>query len=321
MREVIRVSYGSAVELGLAEGILWAWPRTAYLLLSDGACRGRCAFCPQSLGQQPDRVSRVSWPEYPLDLVLEAIRSSRRVERACIQCADQRAVFEELPRLVQRLTAGGRLPVSVSMPPRGARIIYRLRDAGADMVTIPIDCASPRLFNRVKGGRLEDCMVALGDAVAAFGERKVGTHVIVGLGETEEEVVSVLARVWEMGVRPSLFAFTPVRGTAMAGRQPPDMQSYRRLQLARHLIVELGAGGDGFTFDAKGRLEYYPLEEHALGSIVKGGRPFETGGCPGCNRPYFNERVTGSLFNFPYPPSRDEIIRIEEELYGKTPAD
>ena len=40
-----------------------------------------------------------------------------------------------------------------------------------------------------------------------------------------------------MGVLPALFAFTPVRGTALETNAPPKLESYRRVQLARYLIV------------------------------------------------------------------------------------
>jgi biotin synthase len=321
MRKGIRVSYGSAVELGLVEGRLAARPRTAYLFSSDGACRGKCAFCPQSLGGFSDRVSRVRWLEFSLDSVLEAIRTSRFVERVCLQCADERRVMAELPSLVRRLAGAGGLPVSVSLPPLEVTLMEELREAGADRLTVPIDCASQRLFHAVKGRRMEDCLDSLGGAVDVFGRGRVGTHVIVGLGETEEETVSLLVQLWARGVRPSLFAFTPVKGTVLEGGRPPAMATYRRLQLAMHMIVELGVGGEGFTFDARGRLTGYPMDSPSLVSIVKGGRPFETGGCPGCNRPYFNERVAGPLFNFPYPPTEEDIKCIEEELLGNASAD
>jgi len=143
----------------------------------------------------------------------------------------------------------------------------------------------------------------------------VGTHVIVGLGETEEEVVCLIGRLLTMGVMPSLFALTPVKGTIMEGERPPPIATYRRLQLALYIMAEWGVGGGGFSFNDLGRLTGYPLEKNALEPLVKGGKPFETRGCPGCNRPYFNERVSGPLFNFPRPPSQGEIRCIEEDLF------
>ena len=65
----------------------------------------------------------------------------------------------------------------------------------------------------------------------------VSTHVIVGLGETEKEAVEVVQKCVDMGVLPALFAFTPVRGTALEAESPPNLEVYRRIQLARYLIV------------------------------------------------------------------------------------
>ncbi|MCW3977503.1 MAG: radical SAM protein, partial [Candidatus Bathyarchaeota archaeon] len=37
-----------------------------------------------------------------------------------------------------------------------------------------------------------------------------------------------------------------------------------------------------------------------------------TSGCPGCNRPYYNERPGGPLYNYPRQPLPDEIRAIKE---------
>jgi biotin synthase-related radical SAM superfamily protein len=314
MKKSVRVSYGSAVELGLTDGKLATRPRTAYLLLGEGACRGKCIFCPQSRDGAPERIARVSWPQFPLESVLEALCSSRSIERVCLQCPDEEAAMEELSSLVGRV-AGGH-PVSVAMPPWGAELMANLKVAGAERLTVPIDCASPRLFRAVKGRAMPECLNALKSAVELFGVGMVGTHVIVGLGETEKEVVALAGRLLSMGVMPSLFALTPVKGTMMEGRGPPPVATFRRLQLALYIMEEVGAESEGFSFNSRGRIAGYPVEKTALEATVKSGKPFETRGCPGCNRPYFNERVSGPLFNFPRPPSQGEIKCIEEELFG-----
>ena len=64
----------------------------------------------------------------------------------------------------------------------------------------------------------------LNEALAVFGKGNVSTHVIVGLGETEKEAVEVIQRCVDMGVLPALFAFTPVRGTALEAKLPPKLE-------------------------------------------------------------------------------------------------
>jgi biotin synthase-related radical SAM superfamily protein len=314
MIDRIMASYGSAVELGLVDGRLATRPKVAYLLLGEGACRGRCAFCSQPAAGSHGHVARVSWPKFPLDSVLDALHSSRSIERVCFQCPDEEAVRQQLPYLVAMASRDH--PVSVSMPPWGADFMAELKVAGADRLTIPLDCASPRLFREVKGKEMQGCLDALRDAVTVFGRGMVGTHLIVGLGETEEEVVKLAGRLLAMGAVPSLFALTPVKGTAMEWRTPPPIATYRRLQLALHIMAELRAESRGFSFDGGGHLTRCPIEKDAMKAAIHSGKPFETKGCPGCNRPYFNERVTGPLYNFPRPPSQGELIAIEEELHG-----
>jgi biotin synthase len=314
MSNRIRASFGSAVELGLVEGKLAARPSTAYLLLGSGACRGKCAFCAQSTYGLQGQIARVSWPQYPLDSVFEALRSSGSIERVCFQCPDDDEAKMDLPFLVAR--ASIHHPVSVSMPPWDRDFMTELKVAGAERLTVPMDCASPRLFTEMKGKRMSECLNSLSDAVDVFGRGRVGTHLIVGLGEAEREVVGLVGRLLSRGIMPSLFALTPVKGTAMEKRKPPPLAAYRRLQLALHIMADLGVKVEGFSFDRCGEIIGYPMEKTAMEEIVRGGKPFETKGCPGCNRPYFNERVSGPIYNFPYPPSPEEIRSIEEAIYG-----
>ena len=39
-----------------------------------------------------------------------------------------------------------------------------------------------------------------------------------------------------------------------------------------------------------------------------------TSGCPFCDRPYFNEKVTGPVYNYPYKPSNKEMISIKNQI-------
>ena len=106
-----------------------------------------------------------------------------------------------------------------------------------------MDAATAALFNKVKGKDAggsyswDNQFRQLNEAIAVFGRGNVSTHVIVGLGETEQEAAEVIQRCVDMTVLPALFAFTPVRGTALERKSPPKLESYRRIQLARHLIV------------------------------------------------------------------------------------
>jgi len=314
----VRLSYGSAVELGLIKGVLRAKPTTAYLFLKDVRCRGRCRFCPQSsdMGDEEERISRVDWPEFALDDVEKGVSSNRKFQRVCIQCSDEHSVKEGVLGLVRELKGGSDLPISVSTSPISLEQMKRIREAGAEILTIPLDCAGEALFPLIKGRSWDDHWRALRDALGVFGTGKVGTHIIVGLGETEKEVVTLIDRLWRMGVVPSLFAFTPIRGTPLEGKPAPALSAYRRIQLARHLIVELGAAAKEFRFDKDGNIAEFCVPAERLDEALKDGATFMTRGCPGCNRPYFNERVSGPIFNYANRPRPEDMARIKGDIFG-----
>jgi biotin synthase len=117
-----------------------------------------------------------------------------------------------------------------------------------------------------------------------------------------------------MSVLPALFAFTPIRGTALEKNSPPALESYRRVQLARYLIVERLAQADGMRFDGEGKIANFGLAKEALEEAVKSGEPFRTSGCRDCNRPFYNEKPSGPVYNYPRKISPEEIEEIGRQL-------
>lgn len=190
-----------------------------------------------------------------------------------------------------------------------------LKGAGADMLTIPLDCASQRLFREVKGREWTKHWEALRKALDVFGPGRVGTHIIVGLGEGESDVVKMLSRCKKEGIIPSLFAFTPVPGTPLWGRPQPNLMSFRRLQLARELIMKGRASEGDFDFDDLGRVRGILTCREVIEDLIEAGEAFMTRGCPSCNRPYFNERVSGPIYNYPRRLEREEIEEIRRAIF------
>jgi biotin synthase len=144
---------------------------------------------------------------------------------------------------------------------------------------------------------------------------RASVHLIVGLGESEREMVERIAWAHDRGLGIGLFAFTPVRGTALAERAPPSLAVYRRMQAARWLIVRGGARLEAFRFDEGGALVGICLPDASdLASLLAGGEAFRTSGCPDCNRPFYNERPGGPQYNYARPLTSVEARRALEEM-------
>ena len=324
--ETVRVSTGSAIILGLLRGRLDAKPTTAYLLMCrNEKCSANCGFCPQAKDSKgrADRLSRVTWPAFPSKQVVKGIENATKadkIKRVCIQSLNYPKAFDDVLVLVKEIKSRVMVPVSVSCKPLNQQKMKKWADAGVNRVSIALDAATEKIFDNVKGRnvggpyRWANQQEALKEAVNVFGEGSVSTHLIVGLGETEQELCLAIQWCVGSGIYPGLFAFTPISGTVLGNRCPPSMSSYRRVQVAHYILTHKKARLENIEFDAEGKLKDFGISKETVLEIIESGKPFLTSGCPGCNRPYYNERPGGPLYNYPRQLKPKEIKEAKKVL-------
>jgi len=312
----VRVSYGTAIAMGLIKAKMLARPTTAYLMTHwPGHCRNNCAFCVQARESRADlqKLSRVTWPAFELDRVIGALPKGN-FARICLQTIDYPGMVEDVLELLEAF-APLNLPVSVSITPVGKEIIGEFKKRGVDYIGVGLDAASERIYRDVKDSiySWNEMWAFISDVLDVFGPGKAFVHLIVGLGETDRELVETMARLYDMNAEVSLFAFTPVKGTRLEDAKPPSLERYRRVQLARYLL-EIGlASVKDFTFDNEGNLTGFGIPKERLVDLILP-EVFATHGCPGCNRPYYNERPKKEPYNFPVRPEKSYVERILDSI-------
>ena len=297
---MIRLSLGTAARLGLIRMRADEQPSAAYLLLGE-SCRRNCAFCPQArgAGRQAGRLGRVTWPAFPEEQVLAALRRIKQGpwQRICLQALSDPGITGAVVALARRLKRAVPLPLSLSVPVRSTGEAAAYFEAGAERLSIALDAATKELHARYKGGKLQ-AQLRLLLGCARLWPGRMSTHLICGLGETEEEAAALLNLLLQKGITVALFAFTPLKGTALEGHPPPDPASYRRLQ-ALHYLMRRGHVSLGDLRFRRGRLTYFGIDSGSLKDLLEGGEAFQTSGCPGCNRPFYNEKPGGFIYNYP----------------------
>ncbi|MEM1606898.1 MAG: radical SAM protein [Candidatus Bathyarchaeia archaeon] len=323
--ERVRVSIGSAIILGLAKGVVSAEPTTAYLLTyREGRCSANCAFCPQARDStsRADMLSRVIWPDFRVNDVVDGIRravENGKIKRVCIQALNYAGVQSDLKKLVSRIRSACKVPISISCQPLTLEDMIMLLDAGVERISISLDAVTEEIFSRIKGEIAggpygwKTHLNALKDAVRVFGRGRVTTHLIAGLGESEEEFISMMQRCVDEGIFPALFAFTPIQGTRMANHPRPPITYYRKLQIAHYLITRGIRRYEDMSF-ADGKLVSFGLPNEDLREIILTGEPFKTSGCPGCNRPYYNEDPRGPIYNYPRNLDAKDLASVLREI-------
>jgi biotin synthase len=303
--------------LGLAKVPMAIAPTTGYLMVGE-KCVMNCGFCAQASESTADGgvLSRVTWPEFATRQVVNRLKRADRQEtlkRCCIQVTAGQQAYRDAIRLIRRIRRSVFMPLSVGILPANMGQVEDLIEAGADGIGFGLDAATEAVFREAKGPHWRHMI----DVIETTADRFPGigsVHLIVGLGESERELVERMLWVRDLGMRIGLFAFTPVRGTALARRAPPSLGRYRRMQAARWLILEHGVRITAFSFSTRGVLSR--INHVRWTEMLADGEAFRTAGCTGCNRPFYNERPGGTIYNYARPPSREEAAAaiVETEL-------
>lgn len=314
---MIRVSAGTASVLGLKNIKSDVLPTTAYIMAGE-KCGNNCAFCAQARtsAAQEGLLSRVHWYEAEDEKGLAALLKNKYrsgdIRRVCIQVVGgmDKSCGISLPGLISELSGNGHIKLSVSGGVETVGDARRYIDAGADMIGIALDAVCEEVYFKVKGGSFHKRLKLIQDCAGEF-PGHISTHLIAGLGETEQEMTGMMSNMYDWGVHVGLFALTPLKGTAMENAKPPEIGSYRRMQAACYLLKNRYVRHEEFCFK-NGKIEAINHEPKELYRMLEGGEAFRTSGCVGCNRPYYNERPGGVIYNYPRQLTKhetDECLR------------
>lgn len=320
MVDRIRLSIGTAVQIGLEDGPRDPNFTTAFLMTyHKDKCNANCAFCPQARNSSAssDRLSRISWPEFSLDNVITSWPPPGQFRRICVQTICYSGVIGDVVDIVARLRQITKLPISVAIHPVDKTDLAKLHDAGVSNIGIALDACTENLFEEIKGKnrdapyRWDTHKQALKDALGIFGKGHVTTHLIVGLGESELEAARFIAEMYQQDITVGLFAFTNIKGTSLEDHSPPNLESYRRIQAIRHLISRKELNLDQIEENSDGHISI-KIDSDKLGESLSSGEAFRVTGCKGCNRPFYNERPRGPMYNFPRGLTEEEIQKAIE---------
>lgn len=329
--EWIQTSLAAAMSLGLEKGKFYRNAQCTclnILLTYEEGCRAACSYCGLSRVSHAEVPTfiRVKWPTYSMDEILMQMQKHKHpFKRICISMITNVRAMADTCSIIARFQDTG-LPISVLVSPtvmQGKADLLRLKEAGADHIGIAVDAATRKLFEQHRGKGVsgphdwDQYWQLVSDCVELFGPSYTGIHLIVGLGETEEEMIKTIARANCIGASTHLFSFFPEAGSLLEDHPQPPMAQYRNVQLARYLINNDIIPASAISFLSNGEVSDYGTD---VDSIISSGYPFMTSGCPGkdgkvaCNRPYANERVNQPIRNFPFVLEPKDVATVRTQL-------
>lgn len=332
----VRISMASAIALRFKSGRFsrdFDFGGINLLLNYGSGCQSDCGYCGLARtrpGTYDDKsFIRVEWPLVRTDDLVDRMAArSAQLTRLCISMVTHGHAYRDTCDITERIAARVNTPLSilVAPPTLNRERIERFKALGIDMIGIGLDAVTEQLFRSLRTDvpagalRWDKYWEVVNDSREVFGPWKVNVHTLVGLGETDEDLIRIFLRLRDRQIFSYLFCFNPEPDSRLADHPKSPIARWRRVQLARHLVESEGYDLDRFEFDADGNIAHIAADPRAMESIVDTGTPFVTNGCPGengepgCTRPYGSYRPSEPFRDYPFVPTGDDLIEIRQQL-------
>ena len=195
-------------------------PDQAFITVT-GSCIFKCRYCPVPL-QGGKRKT--------IDEIMKMVESVRhRVSAISLTSGVLSSIDEEedyVLDVVKHLRFFD-LPLGVSIYPTD-QTPDRLKKLGVTEVKFNLEAATPELFATMCPGlNYDQIWRALDRSVQLFGRGRVFSNVLVGLGETDEDLENCIRKLTAHGVIPVLRPLNPVAG--MTGSLRPSADRLNRV--------------------------------------------------------------------------------------------
>lgn len=212
----------------------------------------QCGFCGIGLSLAAGRTIAKKTPEMLAEVAVAAKELDGAVDATLTTgssvAPDRGALY--VARCGQAVKEASGLPVEVQFePPRDLSVLDQVHAMGIDSVGVHVESFDPAVLARVAPGKfrtgIDSYFRTWERAVALFGEGRVSTYVILGMGEDPELTVAGCKRAVDMGVYPFVVPFRPVAGSLMGDIPAPSREYtepiYRKVAA---FLAERGLGAD-----------------------------------------------------------------------------
>jgi biotin synthase len=275
---------------------------------------------------------RVDWPVFKTARVIDQMAKHHdRMGRFCISQVVHRHAHEDTMEIIRRYRKRVDVPISVLVAPPilDRQKIQEMKDAGVDMIGVGLDAVTARVFDRRRGNGVRGGLVwkkyweviEMSMSREIFGPWKVNCHIVLGLGDSDEDILKFIVYVKRREIFAYLFHFYPEPGSRMMRSKRPSLLRSRRIQLLKNLLETDQIALDQIAFDKKGAVKQARAGREIVERAIDSGLPFMTNGCPeertgavSCTRPFGSYRPGEPFRDYPFMPTQEDRKEIRREL-------
>lgn len=206
-------------------------------------CKIGCKFCPLS-------ISHRNMIHYSLDSIYKDIDDSVGKSYSSIGITtsipynlSSDDVADEMIFVVQKIRekVGNNIPIGVSTRIPSEEIMRSLKKAGASEIRLNIEVPNQVLSKEMMPNKnLEEIYHSLSIACKVFGRGKVSSNIVLGLGESDQDVICAIRRLAKIGVIATLYPFDPFDSNELVVSEfcRPDAERIFRLAVVHKEILD-----------------------------------------------------------------------------------
>lgn len=194
------------------ERILSHAPEQLFFLLYKN-CSNGCKFCP--LTYHINSVEHYSWDKMEARIKenLPYGIKSIGITTACPKDKSQNDLVTEIIGIVNKIKEilGDNIPIGVSLKTPTRESLIRLKESGVcemrlNLETYNTDIADDLMPNK----RIDEILHSIKMAVEVFGKGKVSSNMIVGIGESDKDLLNGVRKLAEIGAVSTLYPYDPL---------------------------------------------------------------------------------------------------------------
>ncbi len=190
------------------EPVVYHSPEQAFFNL-DQRCIFNCAFCASP--RLDKNITKDLTDEKIVSMIHKALNDGMTIKAISLTSGVVGSPQETVNMFVSCVKAlrmeFPKIPIGVEPYVSSKEDVVRLRDAGVTEIKLNIESPNSEIFKKVCPDLDQNEILArLNDSVSVFGKGNVQSNVIYGMGETDEDVISMFRTLCSMGVIPILRA-------------------------------------------------------------------------------------------------------------------
>lgn len=193
------------------ERILSHAPEQLFFLLYKN-CANACLFCP--ITYHTDN-SHYCW-EKMKQRILENLQFNIRsisITTSCPPDKKQDDIVDEMIDITKKIRKliGKDISIGASLKTPSKDHLLRLKESGVSEMRLNLETYNFQLANSLMPKKnIHKILQSIEDAVEIFGKEKVSSNIIIGLGETDDDILQGVNVLSEIGALSTLYPYDPI---------------------------------------------------------------------------------------------------------------